>query len=414
MKIFINSLGLLLLVLSLSVSAQEKNLPYFINQSKKNNPVFNDLKNQVLSFELDSQRLKSSYGPQVSASSNLLYAPIIKGFGYDKAITNGQLVSTLLTVNKEIIGNRNLQSRFKSISLNKESISNQLNLSEATLEKNITEQYLITFADQEQFLLSSEILELLLKEDVVLKKLTQHAVFKQTDYLAFKVSLQQQMLSKNQLQAQYLNSLATLNYLSGEVDTSYRKIEKPVINPLNEIPFQNSLYFKSFEIDSLKNKNNERLIHLAYQPKLNLFADAGYQSSLSAQAYKNTGFSAGLNLSIPIYDGKQRKIALAKNNLSEQSRTAYRDFSRQQYQQQILQIAQQVKQYDDLIKKADQQINFSKTLVQANALQFKTGDVRITDYILSVNNYLNLKSAAIQNHITRLQLINQLNYLILK
>ncbi|MEO6682201.1 MAG: hypothetical protein ABIN48_05190, partial [Ginsengibacter sp.] len=60
------------------------------------------------------------------------------------------------------------------------------------------------------------------------------------------------------------------------------------------------------------------------------------------------------------------------------------------------------------------QMEFSKTLVMANSLQLRSGDVRMTDYLLSINNYLNLRSSAVLNQSNRLLLINQLNHLLLK
>lgn len=414
MKITISLFNLLLIVWSLSVSAQERDLSYFINESKKNNPVFVDLKNQIQSLDLDHQQIKSSYGPQVSAGSNLMYAPVINGYGYDDAITNGQLVSALVTVNKELVGRKKLNAQLLGIELDKNALDNQLMLAGADLKKSITEQYIIAYGEQEQLLLSSEIKDLLREEDQVLKLLTQKAVFTQTEYLTFNVTVKQRELAHRQLQAQYRNDLATLNYLSGIVDTTLQHLEKPVIIRLDNDSFQSSIYYQSFQIDSLKSSNNEQLILQSYRPKLSVFADAGYQSSLITHAYRNAGFSIGLNLSIPIYDGGQRNIALEKNRLIETNAVANRDFSKQQYQQQLLQIHQQIEQYNDILKLAEEQIQYSKTLVQANALQLQTGDVRVVDFILSINNYLDLKSTVIQNYINQQQLINQLNYLLIK
>ncbi|TCK85383.1 TolC family protein [Albibacterium bauzanense] len=414
MKIGISIFNLLLIVWSLSVSAQDKDLNYFINASERNSPVFVDLQNQIQSLDLDNQQIKSSYGPQVSAGSNLMYAPVINGYGYDDAITNGQLVSALVTVNKELVGRKKLNAQLLGVELDKNALNNQYKLAGASLRKSITEQYVLVYGEQEQLLLSSEIMDLLYGEDQVLKLLTQKAVFTQTEYLTFNVTLKQRELAHKQLHGQYLNDLATLNYLSGIVDTTLQHLEKPAIKKLDETSFQNSIYYQSFQVDSLKNSNNEQLILQSYQPKLSVFADAGYQSPLITHAYKNMGFSVGLNLSIPIYDGGQRRIALAKNRLIESTAVANRDFSKQQYQQQILQIQQQVEQYNDILKLAEEQIQYSKTLVQANALQLQKGDVRVVDFVLSVNNYLDLRSAIIQNYVNQEQLINQLNYLLIQ
>jgi hypothetical protein len=53
------------------------------------------------------------------------------------------------------------------------------------------------------------------EEDTLLRKLTQNNVYKQTDYLSFLVTVQQQELATSELQIQYEYDFATLNYLSG-------------------------------------------------------------------------------------------------------------------------------------------------------------------------------------------------------
>ena len=62
-------------------------------------------------------------------------------------------------------------------------------------------------------------MDLLKKEDSLLKILTQNNVYRQTDYLSFVVTLQQQLLTTSQLEIQYNFDYAALNYLAGIVDT---------------------------------------------------------------------------------------------------------------------------------------------------------------------------------------------------
>lgn len=399
---------------STALFSQERDLTFYLSQSKINSPLLVDYKNQINSLSIDQQLLKASLGLQIAANSELFYAPVINGYGFDDILTNGQHVIALINVKKEIVRKGRINTQLKSSTLNQEGLINQIKLSEETIEKNIVEQYILTYTDQEQLKLSEEIIELLLTEDVLLKKMTQSSVFKQTDYLAFKVNLQQQLLTKKQLEIQYKNNFATLNYLSGIIDTSKYEITKPEIVPKIPRLFNESYYFESFRIDSLKNKNDRDLINLNYKPKISVFTEAGYQSSLTIHPYRNTGWSAGLNLSIPIYDGNQRKMLIAQNNLKEKSREAYLQSSGRQYQQITLQLKQLINQYDTLITDSKKQLEFSETLVKANALQLKTGEVRMTDYILSINNYLDLRSSAILNQSNRLILINQLNSILLK
>lgn len=394
--------------------SQERNLVFYLSQSKTNSALLADYQNQITSQDIDHLLLKSKYGFQVAANTDLLYAPIIKGYGYDEVLSNGQQIIALISVRKEIIGKYWVDAFHRTIALNQDSLRNQVKITEATIEKSIIEQYILAYTDQEQLRLSKEIIDLLLNEDEILKKLTQSSVFKQTDYLAFKVNVQQQLLANQQLEIQYKNNLASLNYLAGIVDTANQQIEKPEIAFQNPISFNNSYYFEGYRIDSLKNKNNNDLINLNYKPQLSVFTDAGYQSSLTVRPYKNMGWSVGLKLSIPIYDGNKRKMLVAQNNLREKSRQAYEEYSRHQYQQLTIQLKQLIQQYDKLINDSEKQMEFSKTLVMANSLQLRSGDVRMTDYLLSINNHLNLRSSAVLNQSNRLLLINQLNHLLLK
>src|SRR5204862_4480275 len=83
--------------------AQQNTLDYYLSHAINNSPLIKDLQNQVLSFSIDSQIVRAGLRPQVTGNSNNMYAPIIKGIGYDEAITNIAQVSALVSVNKSIL-----------------------------------------------------------------------------------------------------------------------------------------------------------------------------------------------------------------------------------------------------------------------------------------------------------------------
>jgi outer membrane protein TolC len=224
------------------------------------------------------------------------------------------------------------------------------------------------------------------------------------------VNLAQQELTVLQSQNQFKNDFAALNYLSGIADTSTYPLVAVPVQEINPPQFEQSLLFKKYSIDSLRTINSLNQVALNYKPKLNVFADAGYQSSLPKQAYKNIGWSVGLNLSIPIYDGGLKKLNINQINLNQRTQSRYRDFYQIQYHQQKNQLQKMIIQYDEMIDKAKKQLNFSQTLTKANALQLRTGDVRMTDFLLSIKDYLSLRTTIVQNRINQLQIINQLHY----
>ena len=414
MKRYLPFILLLLTFLTKKALAQKKDLHYYLSQATSNAPALFLAENQIKSLGIDSLKLRATYGPQLSANSNLLYAPVIKGWGYDEAITNGQNVSAVITVSKEIGSKNNLETRLASFSIQQQQLSNQAMLSKKTLEQAVIQQYIISYGSQQTYRLAVEIDTFLQNEDQVLLQLTRSAVFKQTDYLTFKVALLQQHLAVAQSQTQLLNDLGNLNYLCGLDGSSWAELQRPVLEDSALLPFEQTVYYKASLLDSLKNENDAALTKLNYKAKINVFADGGYQSSFIYQAEKNFGGSIGLTLTLPLYDGHQKKYALLQNKLLEASRSKATGFYHQQYNQQIRQLTEQLRQYEQLMKRASEQLLYARTLVEANRKQLSTGDVRITDYLLSVNNYLNLRTVVIQNDMNRLSLFNQIHHIILK
>ncbi len=408
-------LFLMLFFSCLKLNAQSNTLSYFLATAQSNSPLLNDYNNQIISNRIDSLKLKATYGFIVTGEGTAGYSPNIKGWGYDNALTNGQSLFAGVRVAKEFISRNNLNTRLAGINASIAQVLAQKNISLQTLNKQITDQYIATYASQQQYNLSQEIIHLLNQEDIVLKKLTQSAVFKQTDYLTFKVTLQQNELTLEQQKADWQNNYSLLKYLSGIVDNTFEPVEKPSFTEtLNPASFDESIYNKAFQADSLKLLNDAKIIQYNYKPKITAFSDSGYQSSFTTTPYKNFGLSVGVGVTIPIYDGHQKKMLLQQNQLSLDTRQKYLEQTQRQYQQQILQVNNQMGQYNKIINTAHQQIIYAKTLVEANAKQLPTGDVRMVDFILSINNLLSLKGNIIQYNTILFNLKNQLQYLIIQ
>ncbi len=116
-------------------NAQEKNLEYYLATAKESSPLLKDYMLQQESNKIDSQRLRVTYLPQVNAGSAGYYAPVVKGYGYDGAITNYQTLNALATVSQPIIGKNNLNNQFQAIQLQNLGLENQTKISEQDLKK---------------------------------------------------------------------------------------------------------------------------------------------------------------------------------------------------------------------------------------------------------------------------------------
>ena len=401
---------LFILLFHLIAFTQERSLDFYIQAGIENSPLLKDLKNQQRSNLIDSMRILAGYLPQVNAVSSNSYAPTLGGWGYDGAITNGSNFSQLVTVSKQLVSKENLKNQHEAIQLLNESLKTSGKISEQYLRKTIAAQYISAYGNYLQYAFNKEVLQLFKKEQSILKSLTEKGIYRQTDYLSFLVTMQQQEIQITQIKNVFQNDFSTLNYLCGIKDTSAIPLKKPEIF-LSILPdAENSVFYQQFLNDSLKLRNSDALIDYRYKPKVNVYGDGGYLTSFSNQAYKNFGFSLGVNLVVPIYDGKQKKMQHDKIGIAEQSRQQYRDYFKTQYSQQIAQLFQQLHATEDLMHQSESQIKYAETLIEANQKLLETGDAHMADYILAIGNYMNAKNTITINSINQLQIINQINY----
>lgn len=389
---------------------QTNTLEHFLETAKSNSPLLKDLRNQVASSQIDSLRLRAGLKPQVNLNSGGLYAPVAGGYGYASAITNEHTLNALLGVNQAIVGKKNIDAQIQAITLQAQSLGNSAKISEQDLKKAITSQYITAYGSLQQLKFNQEVIDLLSKEEDLLKKLTRANVYRQSDYLTFLVTLKQQQLQLLQARLQYKTDYTTLNYLAGIADTSMIELQEPHIQQVILPEARNSIFFEQYKLDSLKLVNSRQLVDFSYKPKASIMADGGYNSDFMGRAYKNFGISAGFSFTLPLYDGGQRKMQYHKLSLEEDTRQNYKAFFDVQYRQQIAQVRQQIRENENLVAQIDEQLKYSESLIKVDTQLLQTGDLRIADLVLAVNNYFTIKNLRTTTIINKLQLISQLNY----
>jgi hypothetical protein len=405
-----------LLIIFLAVSlpffsvSQSKDLNYFINNSLNNNPQLYAYQNQILSNKIDSQLIVAANRIQVTGIGNSYYSPVINGYGYDEVITNGQQFLALVSASKQINYRKNLNIQFQNLLLQSDSLKVSSKITTQDIKKSIISQYILTYGDQLQIGITNEVIRLLSDEETILKKLTENNAYRQADYLSFLVTLQQQQLVRSQFLVQYKNDYATLNFLAGIIDTTPVSLAPPEITLERNVSYDNNPFFLKYKIDSMRLINQKSAVSVGYRPKVSLFADAGYQSSFILTPYKNFGTNVGISLSIPIYDGHQKQLQFTRLDIEERTRQRQKDYFTTQLTQQIYQLRQQLFELEKLSGPINKQIEYLETLIGVNGKLLATGDIKITDYVLAINNYVSSRNLVVQNMEARYQIMNQLNY----
>lgn len=411
-----NNPGKYFLILSIcfaSVQAfaqqQIRDLDYYLNRARASSPLLKDLQNQQRSVGIDSLIVKATAKPQLTANGIGLYAPTLHGYGFDEVITNGRALEGYLNLNYELLNKKRIDNQLEGIKIQRDSILYATKISLYDLNRSIIDQYLLAYGSQQQLDFNNEVVGLLKKEESLLKQLTRSNIYKQSEYLTFLVTLQQQQLIAKQAALQSQNDYATLAYISGINDTASTHLTPPEIED-SGILADRIFFAQKFSIDSLRNNNLKQSIALNYKPKLAVYANGGYSSSLIFQPYKNFGASVGFTFSVPIYDGRQRKMQYNKLAISSNTISAYKEFFASRQAQQLNLIRQQITQSDALFSQINEQIKFGKALIAVDSKLLRTGDLRIADFVIAINNYMAAQNLYRQTNINRLKLLNQYNY----
>lgn len=393
-----------------SAEGQTHDLNYFLKNAAANSPLLKDYQNQIKAGGLDSMMIRAAQRPLIAGNGQVMVAPTYHGYGYDKAITNGGDYTAILSVTQPIFNKNRLMSRYKGVSLQNQAIENSARISLLDLRKNVSAQYITAYADYRQLQSNLEVQRLLEAQQELLKRLVQGGIYKETDFLNYQVALQSQGIAISQLQMQYRADLSMLNYLCGINDTSSSVLVDPDISYHEGYQKSHSAFFRQFEVDSLKILNNRAVIDSKYHPVVNWFGDAGLESSSLSTMDRNFGASFGLNLSVPIYDGRQRRLEYQRLNIEEDTRSGYASFFDRQYEQQKAMLQQQLKASESLVTQIEQKLKSSQRLIDLDKKQLEAGEVPITEFILAINNYLSIRGNLNQAEISLLRIINELNY----
>jgi outer membrane protein TolC len=404
-------IALLIEINIVAVHSQSHNLDFFINAGLNNSPLLNDYRNQLSAVYTDSLLTRAAKMPQVEARSQLQYFPVYKHFGYDEVITDGGNYTGVMGVSQSIFNKKTTENRYNSISLHKQSLGISSALTTLELKKIITDQYLAAYLIYSDLQFNTRFLSLAKEENEIVKRFAENGICKQTDYLSLLVETQSQEIIVRQLEGEYRKELISLNKICGLNDTLPVILEVPVIIPEGIPDISYSPAYRQFKTDSLIIENDKSAIDLRYKPKVSWFADAGFLTSNPWNFYNHFGYSAGLSLSIPVYDGKQREKEKKKLSLSEESRRAYEESYRIRYSLQVRQFKEQLNTLEQTIIQTTRQLETAEQLVRMLKQQLEAGMVIMTDYINAIKNYRNINRNLLLLNIQKLGVINQMNFL---
>lgn len=412
--------SLIFLVSSFTAFSQIANLSYFLEKAKESTPTLLENQNLIKIGELQNSIIVAqNQAFQVNATSEILIAPFFNNggraidltstpnsnaFGYDINVTNGGLYSGQLNVFKKLfnknqtdnlIFQNNIQN--KTIALSSDQISHNL-------DKNITDAYIMTYLLQLQQDFTLGFLKDMEKKLQVLELLVKRSILMESDYLILQSDIEGKKLELLIIQ----NSLQlSINQLCGICNIpvgSINQLEVPVL--VSDSTSQSGFFFeRKFENDSIQLVANQRVFENQYKPTIITYANTGLNAVEIANINRKFGVSAGIRLTVPIYDGQQRKYITQQNMLRGESLRYYRANADLQMENNLKTITQQMDAQENTIALFDNQLKKQESILEIYKGKLVQGQVSIIDYLNVIQNYK-------INSFTKLQM--QANYWLLR
>lgn len=392
--------------------SQTRSLDYFINEGLKNSPLLNDLQNQFNSTLIDSLIIKAQKKPQIEGQSLFLYAPFNSNFGYDEVITDGGNYQLAGYVSQSIFNRKITGNKYTALENQRQGISLNKKITTAELKRIITGLYLESYSVYSDLAFNTSFLDLMKSQNNIMDQFVKAGIYSQSDYLSLLVETRGQEIIISQLRNLYQRNVRLLNEACGIVDTASIELVLPDIKPAETINRSDYLFLKQFSIDSLQIVNERTSLGLRYKPSVKWFADAGILTSKPETFYRHFGASAGFSLSVPIYDGQQRKLEDQKLSIRENSRSFNNSISRKLYDQQYLRLNGELQGIKDIRVRLSEQLRISDQLVKSLKSQLETGIVKMTDYLNALRSYRNINHNLNMTDNEMLSIINEMNYLL--
>jgi outer membrane protein TolC len=399
----------------------QNNLQYYLTSAFKNNPAIKESANNIRIKQLDKSLSESQLSrPQVNLNANYLFVPYFNNdklitsnpqedaIGYAPSLSNGGLYSAQVNVSKNLFNSGVVDAFNNQTDVLIKSNESNIELIKHGLEKDVIDQYINCWQAQELYSLSRSNADTLKMQLDITEKLMLKGLVKQSDYLLLKVEFRNQLLAADLALNALTSSIYQLNTLAGIKDTVIVQFEIVSLNSTENTT--TSKFFNQFIDDSLLILSQQSVLETKYAPQLNLFFNAGLEADELNDIQRKFGMSAGLNFTLPLYDGSQKSITRQQSQISLNSVTFNKENQEVLIKNKLRESAAQIELNKTTIESISGQLNDYNNIILLSRAELSRGQLSMVDFITIIKNYLNLKKNWITTSAAYGQAINQFNY----
>ncbi|WP_373055643.1 TolC family protein [Zunongwangia sp. H14] len=426
---------------------QNNSINYFLDAAQKHNPALLQNRNLQELGRYDNKLLTAQNNFQVEVTSDLMVAPYFdnygkfidistnpspKAYGYAEPVSNGALYSAQLNITREIFNRAKMQNLLFQNKLNNKSLLLSKGEIQHQLQKNVTDAYISVYHLQVKEELTRDMIAGLENRLKVVALLVKKGILMQSDYLLLQLEIQSRKLelqqTENSLNA---NLLSLYNFVGINAERPAKLLEPELIiasgipAPADGIPTpaevvnygKNQLNFSKSQIpdfvkptstvspdtsyayqrkyknDSLQLIAEQRVFEDKYKPQLIAYGSTGLNAVEVESIPYNFGFSVGLKLSVPIYDGGQRKIKQLQNKMKLDNLQYQKENNSIKIQNTLHGLEEQMASVKTAMDLMEAQLRKQQQILEIYKGKMVQGQVSVIDYLKVVDDYkMNLET----------------------
>jgi len=404
-----------------------QDLSFYVEQGKLNSPLIRDNKNQSEAAQLEADRLKALYTrAQVTLTGSYLFAPIISRdngnpklelnpsgtaenySGYDLAASNGGVYQGLININQPLFTGSRYQTMVTPTLIGAQINENTVQLTGHDLEKFITDQYILCLQDHKQTEYLNRLIGILNEQIRITEQLVRGGIAKQSDLSLLSIELKTQKTSLNTFESTYRRDLLDLRVLCGIPDTTYQVLDDIDLQTGEEVAF--SRFVERYRLDSLNLVAAQNVFELKYKPIVGAFANTGLNAVYAPTIANRFGLSAGINFTLNITDGRQRKISQKRTEVLLRSTSQYKTNFYNQNSVRKDRILSELRSLNERLTLILEQLTEYETLLEFYQQELSRGQISVVNYITILKNMAITQRDLVLQETNKELLINLYNY----
>ncbi len=410
------------IVILCTAAYAQNSVDYFIRTAEQNSPQLKEYSNQIALSNLQLELIHSQNDlPLMYLSAGFVFAPYFnnngklisvnpdpKAIGYDVGLSNGGFYSAQLNLEKNIFNGALSGSLKDQQSILERSAQNNFDLAKRELIKQVTEQYLQAYQSLKLYELDRETALTLNEQLAIIKRLAESGTVKQSLFLLLSIEYENQNIAANDSYLRFRTDLTQLCTICGISVTAIVSLDSVALSVNQNVTYSD--YLRKFDLDSLALNNQQQILETKYEPQVSVFVNTGINAVEIDNIQRKFGVSAGINFSLPLYDGGQRSITEQQQQLSIETVRNYKiNFGIQLSNQRKNSLDRLENLRKNSEKVAHQLINYGQ-VIDMSEKELQHGQLSMVEYLTILKNYIELRKNKISVDADIQREINTVNY----